>query len=153
MKKKIGFLTLIWVGFVSQSLIWAQEHGSHKPKDAPHTNSANEHMHHSSVQEWAQSFESPERDAYQQPEKVMRYLGNIRGKTIMDIGAGSGYFSVKLAAKGAKVIAAEVSEEFQSLLNTRIEKEKLKNIALRKIRFDDSGLRAQEADMVLIVNT
>ena len=37
-------------------------------------------------------FESPERDAYQMPDKVLNALGDLKGKTIIDIGAGSGYF-------------------------------------------------------------
>ena len=71
----------------------------------------------------------------------------------MDIGAGSGYFSVKLANKGAKVIAADVSDEFQSALKKRIEDNNLKNIELRKIPYDSPSLAAEEVDMVLIVNT
>jgi ubiquinone/menaquinone biosynthesis C-methylase UbiE len=129
--------------------------------DAPHADSkhhghhhsANEYMHQESVDELIKRFESPERDAYQQPEKVLEYLGDISGKKIMDIGAGSGYFSVKLAEKGAQVIAADVSEEFQSALKKRIEQESLSNISLRKIPFESPNLAPNEVDMVLIVNT
>jgi 2-polyprenyl-3-methyl-5-hydroxy-6-metoxy-1,4-benzoquinol methylase len=87
-----------------------------------HKHSANEHMNRSSTDDLVKRFESPERDASQQPEKVLEYLGDLRGKTIMDIGAGSGYFSVKLAAKGARVIAADVSDEFQAHLKKRLKK-------------------------------
>ena len=114
---------------------------------------ANEYMNRSSTDELARNFESPERDAYQQPDKVLSYLGDIKGKTVIDIGAGSGYFSVKLAAKGAKVIAADVSDEFQAYLKQRIEKYDLKNISLRKIPYDAPGLADGEADIVFIVNT
>jgi len=115
--------------------------------------SANEYMHQSSVEELVERFESPERDAYQKPEKVLEFLGDISGKTIMDIGAGSGYFSVKLAKKGANVIAADVNDEFQALLKERIKKEKIENLTTRKIPYDAPGLENQEVDMVLIVNT
>lgn len=114
--------------------------------------SANAHMRQSSVKDLIERFESAERDAYQQPEKVLEYLGNIQGKMIMDIGAGSGYFSVKLAEKGAKVIAADVDDEFQEFLNDRIEKNNLKNIETRKIPYDSPKLKAAEVDMVFIVN-
>jgi len=123
-------------------------HSNENPK-----NSANDHMHRSSTDDLIKRFESPERDAYQQPEKVMQYLGALKGKTIMDIGAGSGYFSVKLAAKGAKVIAADVSDEFQTYLKKRIEDQNLRNIELRKIPYDNPALKDSEVDMVLIVNT
>lgn len=114
---------------------------------------ANEYMHQKSVKELIEKFESPERDAYQQPEKVLEYLGDISGKKIIDIGAGSGYFSVKLADRGAHVIAADVNDEFQSALKKRIQENDIKNIDLRKIPFDSPSLTAEEVDMVLIVNT
>jgi 2-polyprenyl-3-methyl-5-hydroxy-6-metoxy-1,4-benzoquinol methylase len=121
---------------------------------AQHTKgSANEHMHKSSVKDLIERFESKERDEYQQPEKVLEYLGDIDRKKIMDIGAGSGYFSVKLAAKGASVIAADVNQEFQDFIKQRIEKNKLKNIELRKIPYDSPALKKEEVDMVFIVNT
>ena len=123
----------------------------HEKDHAP--GSANEFMHQRPVEELVARFESPERDAYQKPEKVLEYLGDLKGKTIMDIGAGTGYFSVKLAKKGAKVIAADVDEQFQAFLKDRIEKEQLQNIATRKIPYDSPGLEAGEVDMVLIVNT
>lgn len=115
--------------------------------------SANEHMHKSSTEDLIKRFESPERDDYQQPEKVLEYLGELQGKKIMDIGAGSGYFSVKLAQKGADVIAADVNDEFQEYLKGRIQDNDIANIELRKIPFDSPGLEEKEVDMVLIVNT
>ena len=124
----------------------------HKEKENRH-GAANEHMHRSSVEDLIKRFESPERDEYQQPEKVLDYLGEIQGKTIMDIGAGSGYFSVRLAEKGANVIAADVDDEFQAFLKKRIQENQLKNIETRKIPYDSPDLKEGEADMVLIVNT
>ena len=114
---------------------------------------ANEYMHQSSVETLIERFESPERDAYQQPEKVLAYLGELSGKKIMDIGAGSGYFSVKMARKGAQVIAADVDDQFLKHIQKRAEAEKLSNIELRKIPYDDPLLKKEEVDLVLVVNT
>lgn len=125
--------------------------GEHHKKDD--TKTANEYMHKSSVDELIERFESPERDAYQKPAVVLDYLGDLEGKKIMDIGAGSGYFSVKLAEKDAQVIAADVSDDFQKALKKRIEANNLENIELRKIPYDSPNLSAGEVDMVLIVNT
>jgi 2-polyprenyl-3-methyl-5-hydroxy-6-metoxy-1,4-benzoquinol methylase len=127
----------------------AQEH-TREP--APEHGPANEHMRQSSVADLIRRFESPERDAYQQPQKVLEYLGDLQGKTIVDIGAGSGYFSVKLAEKGGLVIAADVDDEFQEFLSRRIRENKLSNIETRKIPYDAPGLAKGEADMVLMVN-
>ncbi|MUU77467.1 methyltransferase domain-containing protein [Winogradskyella sp. HL2-2] len=126
-------------------------HAKHHHMDSAKT--ANDYMHQSNTEELIERFESPERDAYQKPELVLDYLGDVKGKKIMDIGAGSGYFSVKLAEKGAHVIAADVSDEFQSALKQRIEANKLENIELRKIPYDSPDLKDNEVDMVLIVNT
>ena len=137
-------------------ILSAQEKGDgHKHHEDKQTRqgAANEHMHRSSVADLIQRFESPERDAYQKPQKVVEYLGDIEGKTIMDIGAGSGYFSVRLAEKGANVIAADVDDEFQEFLKKRIEENNLKNIETRKIPYDSPGLKENEADIVFIVNT
>ncbi len=132
-----------------------EKHTVHKHEQGKEVSrgSANEHMHQSSVDDLIKRFESPERDAYQQPEKVMAYLGDIEGQTIIDIGAGSGYFSVKLAEKGAYVIAADVDDEFQEFLNNRIEKNDLMNIETRKIPYDGPGLKEHEVDKVVLVNT
>lgn len=125
----------------------------HHDRDHDHKHDANEYMHQRPVDELVKNFESDERDAYQKPEKVLEYLGNIDDKKIMDIGAGSGYFSVKLAAKGANVIAADVNEEFQEVIKKRIEEDELSNIELRKIPYDSPNLENEEVDMALIVNT
>lgn len=126
-------------------------HGKQHEMDS--TKTANEYMHRSTTEDLIERFESPERDAYQKPDLVLEYLGNLKGKKIMDIGAGSGYFSVKLAEHGAKVIAADVSDEFQTALKQRIEDNNLENIELRKIPYDSPDLADNEVDMVLIVNT
>jgi cyclopropane fatty-acyl-phospholipid synthase-like methyltransferase len=136
------------------STLACSQHNKHKNNhEKSDSNSVNEYMNRSSVESLIKRFESPERDAYQKPEMVLDFLGEINGKTIMDIGAGSGYFSVKLAKKGAKVIAADVSNEFQDALKKRIEDDNHKNIELRKIPYDSPNLEEKEVDIVFIVNT
>ena len=110
-----------------------------------HQGDANQYMHQASFEELLERFESPKRDAYQKPEKVLDYLGNVQGKTIMDIGAGSGYFSVKLAAQGAKVIAADVDDKFQEHIKKRIQENNLTNIETRKIPYDSPNLNKEES--------
>lgn len=129
------------------------EHHDGKHHGDGHSKTANEYMHSSSTEELIERFESPERDAYQQPDRVLEYLGDLDGKKIMDIGAGSGYFSLKLADKGAQVIAADVDDKFQEIIKKRIEENKIENIELRKIPYDSPNLTDAEVDKVLIVNT
>lgn len=126
----------------------AQEHQNHKQHHSHQAFSDKE-----AVAKMAQNFESAERDSIQQPEKVLQFIGNIEGKKIIDIGAATGYFSVKFANKGANVIAADVSDGFQEYLKDRIAKEKIENIELRKIPYDTPLLDHNEADIVFIANT
>jgi 2-polyprenyl-3-methyl-5-hydroxy-6-metoxy-1,4-benzoquinol methylase len=132
----------------------AQENTSQHVEEKHSTHTANDFMHQTPVDQLIQRFESPERDAYQKPQKVIDFLGDIKGKTIMDIGAGSGYFSIKLAKAGAKVIAADVNDEFQDYLKKRLEAENTGEgvVELRKIPYDSPGLKNQEVDMVFMAN-
>jgi cyclopropane fatty-acyl-phospholipid synthase-like methyltransferase len=138
----IFFLLLVGSAF-------SQHHHHHKDS----SKTANEFMNQSSMEELIQRFESPERDAYQKPDKVIEYLGKIKGKKIMDIGAGTGYFSVKIAQKGANVIAADVNEQFQTYLSKRIKDNKITGIQLRKIPYNSPDLQDKEVDIVFMVNT
>ena len=150
MKNKILFLAVF---LLVNSFSFAQQTHPHKDSEHEKGNKSNEHMHQSSTEDLIEHFESPERDAYQHPEKVMEYLGQIKDKVIIDIGAGSGYFSVRLAKSEAKVIAADVNDDFLVALKKRKEKLKLDNIEVRKIPYDSPGLTANEVDMAFIVNT
>ena len=127
-----------------------KQHQHHTSSEA---NQANQEMQQHEVAELIKRFESKERDEYQQPERVLDYIGELEGKKVMDIGAGSGYFSFKLAARGAQVIAADVNQEFLDHIEKRIKEEKLQRIECRKIPYNSPALKSNEVDLVLIVNT
>jgi len=116
---------------------------------------ANKHMHETSFEELVKRFEGSERDKYQKPNEVIKFLGNVEGKTIIDIGAGTGYFSFPLAQAGARVIAADVDERFLAYIKKK--KEKLgmtdKQVIPKKVPYDTPNLKNGEADMAIIVNT
>lgn len=158
--KKIAFILIVLLGLGCQNEN-RETHAvqTHKDEHEHNTDSqskrddVNKHMHQSSVNDLIEQFESPERDTYQKPEEVLDYLGDINNKTIIDIGAGSGYFSVKLAKQGANVIAADVNDEFLKSLQDRVEKNNLQNIEVRKIPYDSPNLKNEEVDIVFIVNT
>src|ERR1039458_8952990 len=57
-----------------------------------------DHMeHHFDPKESAKSFDDPARDTWQLPDRVMAALNLKRGQIVADIGAGTGYFSIRLA--------------------------------------------------------
>ncbi len=126
------------------------EHDQHKENHGKHGHGFTDKK---AVEKMAKNFESADRDSMQQPQKILQYMGDLNGKTIIDIGAGTGYFSTKFANKGAHVIAADVSEDFQNYLKERIERNMIGNIELRKIPYDNPLLRSGEADIVFIANT
>lgn len=116
--------------------------------------SANAFMNRNSFETLVERFENAERTAYQQPEKVMQYIGDVSGQTIMDLGTGTGYFTFRLVDAGAKVIAADVDDRFLNYMKQKADSLKVNNqIELRKVPYDSPKLKANEVDKFLIVNT
>jgi cyclopropane fatty-acyl-phospholipid synthase-like methyltransferase len=124
-------------------------------KGEHHHGDANEYMHSSEFDELVERFESNERDEYQEPDKVIDFLDGIEGLTIMDLGAGTGYFSFKFVEAGANVIAADVNDQFQEFIKKKCDSLGISNaqLALRKVEYDDPLLSDGEVDKVVIVNT
>jgi 2-polyprenyl-3-methyl-5-hydroxy-6-metoxy-1,4-benzoquinol methylase len=80
--------------FLAILLFNCQEKNDSKKGHIKHhkSNEVNEHMHKTPVSDLIKRFESPERNVYQKPEKVLDYIGDVKGLKILDIGAGSGIF-------------------------------------------------------------
>lgn len=123
-----------------------------EPPAAGHA--ANEHMHKADFEKLVARFEDPERVHWQKPEKVIELLGPLAGRTLADIGAGTGYFVFPIAKRADKVIAIDIDERFIHYMDRRKQTEKAAaNIETRLTAPDAPGLKAAEADVVLIVNT
>lgn len=115
---------------------------------------ANAFMNSFGFEKLVNRFEGAERDAYQKPLEVMNYIGNVENQTIMDIGAGTGYFAFRLAEAGAKVIAADVDDRFLNYMKEKMDTLKFEHpVELRKVPYDSPLLKDAEADKVIIVNT
>lgn len=119
--------------------------------------SANEHMHHkANHEELIKQFDSPNRAKWQRPDAVISSLGDLSGKTVADIGAGSGYFTFPLAKNAAKVIAVDIDEKFIDHIEKKIEALDADNLGIIETRLaveNDPYLKLNEVDIVLIVNT
>ena len=125
-----------------------------KPAAAAQDSAANQYMHQAEFDQLVARFEDPARAEWQKPEKTIASLGPLDGKTVADIGAGTGYFSFPIAKKAAKVIAIDIDQRFLDCINQK--KQTLKigaNLETRLTTPDSSGLKTGEADMVLIVDT
>lgn len=122
-------------------------------KENKHNANANQYMHQSNFSELVERFESPDREAWQKPHEVIDKLEPLFGKTIADIGAGSGYFSFRLAERGAKVIAKDIDEQFIELINQKKVELNDSLVQPHLVKYDDPFLEADEVDAVIIVNT
>jgi ubiquinone/menaquinone biosynthesis C-methylase UbiE len=102
--------------------------------------------------EWLERFE---RLAEEEPDRALDALGNLTGATVADVGAGSGYFTVRLAARvGPKghVYANDLQPEMLRMLDTRLARERIANVTLIHGAVDDPRLPASSIDLVLMVD-
>ncbi len=130
------------------------EHKHHESKDGhEHKHGhANHHMNKTSFEDLVKNFESADRNEWQKPEEVIRFLGDLKNKTIIDIGAGTGYFEFKMNEPSAKIIAADVDERFIRYIDNRILKEEKNNITSRKAEYEKPPIGEKEADIVFMVD-
>ena len=100
-------------------------------------------------------LEDPARDAYQKPHEVMTALELERGEVIADIGSGSGYFTLRLAAHvgdSGRVYGVDVDPELVRHLNRRVRDAALRNVHV-VLADPDDPLLPEQVDRFLIVNT
>lgn len=110
----------------------------------------------SGIERWVERFEDPEREAWQQPARVVAALGLERGDVVADVGAGTGYFVPHLSdAVGERgtVFAADVEPDMVEYLRERAEREGRENVIPVLCSYDDPRLPARSTDLVLFVNT
>lgn len=101
-------------------------------------------------------FEYPDRDKKLHIERVMTLLGIEPGKVVADVGAGSGWFTVRAAAKvgpSGAVYAEDINAQAIEYITHRAEKEKLANIHPVLGTVDDPRLPANAVDAILILKT
>jgi SAM-dependent methyltransferase len=99
-------------------------------------------------------FEYPDRDKKLQIDRVMDLLGITTGKNVADIGAGSGWFTVRAARRvgptGA-VLAEDINPTAIEYIGKRVVKENLPNVRTVLGAPDDPGLPAESVDAVLML--
>ena len=114
-----------------------------------------QHLHKDS-KAYIAMLDDPKRDVYQKPHEVIAALNLKEGETIADIGAGSGYFSFRLAhhvGDPGRVYAVDVSPEMVVHLNRRIRDLKLKNVVSILAAPDDPLLADASIDRFFICDT
>ena len=111
------------------------------------------HRLHTDPKAYIGALEDPKRDAYQKPHEVLTALNLKPGEIVADIGAGSGYFTFRIAhhvgAKG-KVYAVDVSPDMIRHVNRRIRDLKTTNVVSILADPDDPLLAEQSINRFFI---
>lgn len=115
----------------------------------PHT-----HQHaFSGAEHWAKVFDDPARDEWQRPHEVIKALKLAPDDAVADIGAGTGYFAVRLAhmTPQGRVYAVDIEPDMVKYLGERAQKSGLANLTPVLGAADDPKLPAK-VDLVLMVD-
>ena len=119
-----------------------------------HSGDMHDHHRFDDPNKWSQQFDAADREAWQKPEQVVQALDLKPDAVVADIGAGTGYFSVRLArvVPQGRVFAIDVEPTMLAHITARAQKEVLKNItAVRGT--ETSAAIPEKVDLVLIVDT
>lgn len=101
-------------------------------------------------------FENPDRAEKLQIDRVMDILKISEGKSVADIGAGSGWFSTRAAKRigaAATVYAVEINQEYINYINERAKREDLPNIRTVLGTESDPRLPPASIDACLMLKT
>jgi ubiquinone/menaquinone biosynthesis C-methylase UbiE len=101
-------------------------------------------------------LEDPMRDGYQKPAEVVKALQIREGEVVADIGAGSGYFTFRLAeavGKTGRVFAVDVNPDLIRHLNRRVRDLKAGNVVTILCAPDDPLLCDGSVDRFFICDT
>lgn len=96
-----------------------------------------------------------QRDNRGEAESVMDLAGIEPGMTVADIGAGEGYYTVRLAervGKGGRVLAQDIDDAALGRLGTRIERERFDNVSIKLGAPDDPRLPEESFDRIFLVH-
>lgn len=95
------------------------------------------------------------RDAAGEAETVMDLAEIAPGATVADIGAGEGYYTVRLAKRvgpKGRVLAQDIDEDALARLGNRVEKERLDNVSIKLGATDDPRLPENSFDRIFLVH-
>jgi protein-L-isoaspartate O-methyltransferase len=102
------------------------------------------------------NLENPKREQLLQPARVIDVLGVKPGEVLADVGAGTGFFSFRLADRvsiGGKVYAVEIEDKFLAFIREKMAKNGVTNIIPIKSSESDPHLPPMCCDKIILVNT
>jgi SAM-dependent methyltransferase len=103
------------------------------------------------VEKYIAFLDRPDRDKWQKPGEVIASLGLTGKETVLDLGAGSGYFTFRFAKAlpGGKVVAADTEPEMIRHIHHKAMTEGIRNIEPKLVKPDDPAVPA-DADLVFL---
>jgi predicted methyltransferase len=127
-----------------------------QPQAKPAPQSKPDHMHHrfDDPERYAKSFDDPARDKWQMPERVLEVLELTPDMSVADIGAGTGYFTVRIAkvVPRGTVYAVDLEQPMLDHIRNRATAEKLPNVS-PVLATSASPNLPKPVDLVIIVDT
>ena len=124
------------------------QHGTHEDH--------RQHMEHrfDDPERYAASFDDPERDEWQMPARVIETLDIQPGQIVADVGAGTGYFSVRLSrlTDAEEVYAVDIEPMMVEWIRDRAKDEGLENVVAVLAGSARTNL-PEPVDLVLLVDT
>jgi SAM-dependent methyltransferase len=96
-----------------------------------------------------------ERDAARESDQIVRLLGIRSGMTVADIGAGSGYYVVRLSpivGADGRIIAEDITPEYLRALRNRVRELGLQNVVVSQGEPHDPRLPAGSVDIAMLVH-
>lgn len=100
-------------------------------------------------------LEGPDRDVWQKPDRIMDALGIADGSIVADLGAGGGWFTIRLARRvgpNGVVYAEDIRTQMLEATGRRVAREGLRNVRTVLGAPDDPRLPVGRLDAVLIVD-
>jgi len=97
-------------------------------------------------------LDRPERESEEKPAEVIKAMNLHGNEVVADLGAGSGYFSFRLAPKVGKVLAVEIQDEMIATLRQRAAEQKISNVEVIKGAECDPHLPTGGVDLLLMVD-
>jgi ubiquinone/menaquinone biosynthesis C-methylase UbiE len=154
--RAIAILVVLTFCLVAFAPAPQSQHG-HQPAHQPGQKAAHgAHMEHrfDDPERYAKSFDDPARDEWQMPVRVIDALALTPGQVVADIGAGTGYFTVRLAkaATRPKVYAVDIEPRMVDYVRQRAAKEGLTQVVALQASATSPNL-PEPVDVVLVVDT
>jgi SAM-dependent methyltransferase len=159
--RAITITLLLLLSSISRTSLLAQT----APESASGAKSAGDHnLHHDSDQgyqhsfhnaeDWAKEFDDPARDAWQKPDQILNALQLQPASRVADLGAGTGYFSARIARRisEGKLFAVDIEPGMVGYLQERAHREHL-HVLVPVLATAASPNLPEPVDVVLVIDT